>query len=223
MRSPLSLISLSSPVCRGRISYHEGTEQLPWSDPCRKPLSERRAKLRSSRSEKADKIDWSRAAIDASFVRALGGGERTGPSPVDRRKKGSKHHVLTDGHGVPLAATTTAANVNEVTQRRGLVEAIPPVRGKPGRPRRRPDRLYGDRGDDSEPERRWLRRRGIELFLARRGTQHGSGLGVYRWVVERTLSWLHAKRKLRVRTDRRTDIHQAFLSLACSLICLIFL
>ena len=156
-------------------------------------------------------------------MRALGGGERTGPSPVDRRKKGSKHHVLTDGHGVPLATATTAANVNEVTQLRGLVEAIPPVRGKPGRPRRRPDRLYGDRGYDSEPERRWLRRRGIEPFLARRGTEHGSGLGVYRWVVERTLSWLHAKRKLRVRTDRRTDIHQAFLSLACSLICLIFL
>ena len=101
----------------------------------------------------ADKIDWSRAAIDASFVRALGGGERTGPSPVDRRKKGSKHHILTDGHGVPLAATTTAANVKDVTQLRGLVEAIPPVRGKPGRPRRRPDRLYGDRGYDSEPER----------------------------------------------------------------------
>ena len=170
----------------------------------------------------ADKIDWSCAVIDASFVRALGGGERTGPSPVDRRKKGSKHHVLTDGQGVPLAAATTAANVNEVTQLRRLVEAIPPVRGKPGRPRHRPDRLYGDRGYDSEPERRWLRRRGSSRSW-RRGTEHGSGLGVYRWVVERTLSWLHAKRKLRVRTDRRTDIHQAFLSLACSLICLIFL
>ena len=141
---------------------------------------------------------------------------------MDRRKKGSKHHVLTDGQGVPLAATTTAANVNDVTQLRRLVEAIPPVRGKPGRPRRRPDRLYGDRGYDSEPERRWLRRRGIEPFLAH-GYGAWSGLGVYRWVVERTLSWLHAKRKLRIRTDRRADIHQAFLSLACSLICLIFL
>ena len=170
----------------------------------------------------ADKIDWSRTVIDASFVRALGGGERTGPSPVDRRKKGSKHHVLTDGQGVPLAAATTAANVNEVTQLRRLVEAIPPVHGKPGRPRHRPDRLYGDRGYDSEPERHGCD--GADRAVpARRGTEHGSGLGVYRWVVERTLSWLHAKRKLRVRTDRRTDIHQAFLSLACSLICLIFL
>ena len=87
---------------------------------------------------------------------------------MDRRKTGSKHHVLTDGHGVPLAATMTAANVNEVTQLWGLVEAIPSVRGKPGRPRRRPDRLYGDRGYDSEPERRWLRRHGIEPFLAAR-------------------------------------------------------
>jgi transposase len=171
----------------------------------------------------ADKIDWSRAAIDCSFARALGGGERTGPSPVDRRKKASKHHVIVDGHGIPLAAATTAANVNEVTQLRRLVRAIPPVRGKPGRPRRRPERLYGDRGYDSEPHRRWLRRRGIQPFLARRGAPHGSGLGVYRWVVERTLSWLHGKRKLRIRTERRGDIHDALLSLACSLICFSFL
>ena len=97
---------------------------------------------------------------------------------MDRRKKGSKHHVLTDGQGVPLVATTTAANVNEVTQLRGLVEAIPPVRGKPGRPRRRPDRLYGDRGYDSEPERRWLRRRGIEPFLRSAVRSMGAGWGL---------------------------------------------
>src|SRR5215467_1172415 len=44
----------------------------------------------------ADRIDWSRAAVDSRSLRALGGGEKTGPSPVDRRKKGSKHHVLVD-------------------------------------------------------------------------------------------------------------------------------
>ena len=171
----------------------------------------------------AAKSDWSRAVIDGSFARALGGGDRTGPSPVDRRKKGSKHHVLTDGRGAPLAAATTAANVNEVPQRRRLVEAIPPGRGKPGRPRRRPDRLDGDGGYDSEAERRWLRRRGIEPFLGKHRRAHGSGLGKYRWVVERTLAWLHGKRKLRIRTEWRGDIHDAFLSLACSLICFSFL
>src|SRR5262249_10502530 len=91
----------------------------------------------------ADKIDWSRAAVDSSFVRARGGGEKTGPSPVDRRKKGGKHHAVVDAHGIPLATTLSAANAPDVTQLEEVVEAIPEVRGKPGRPRRRPDELLG--------------------------------------------------------------------------------
>jgi transposase len=168
----------------------------------------------------ADRIDWSRAIIDSSFVRARGGGGKTGPSPVDRRKKGSKHTIITDAGGVPLAATTTAANVPDVVPMLGLVDAIPPVRGQPGRPRRRPRSLYGDRGFDAEPKRRQLRRRGIRPFLARRRTEHGSGLGKIRWVVERTLSWLHNYGRLRIRKDREPAIHQAFLTLACAMICL---
>jgi transposase len=171
----------------------------------------------------ADRIDWSRAAADASFVRALGGGEESGPSPTDRGKPGSKHHVLTDGRGIPLAATLTAANVNEVTQLLPLVDAVPPVAGKPGRPRRRPERLYTDRAYDSEAKRRELRRRGIEPFLPKQKAPHGSGLGVFRWVVERTLSWLHGFRKLRLRTDWNSEVQQAFLTLACSVICFRFL
>src|SRR4051794_26798974 len=49
----------------------------------------------------ADKIDWRRALIDSSFVRARGGGGKTGPSPVERRKKGSKHQGSTDAGGGP--------------------------------------------------------------------------------------------------------------------------
>ena len=64
----------------------------------------------------AGQIDWRRALIDASFAQAPEGGEDTGPNPTDRGKSGSKHHVLTDARGIPLAATVTAANVNEVTQ-----------------------------------------------------------------------------------------------------------
>jgi transposase len=63
----------------------------------------------------ADRIDWRRALIDASFAKAPEGGEDTGPNPTDRGKSGSKHHVMTDAQGIPLAATVTAANVNEVT------------------------------------------------------------------------------------------------------------
>ena len=96
---------------------------------------------------------------------------------------------------------------------------IPPVRGPLGRPRRRPVALYGDRAYDSQPHRDSLRALGIRPHLARRGEPHGSGLGRVRWVVERTLSWLHQNRRLRVRYERRADIHDAFLKLGCILIC----
>ncbi|WP_186257466.1 transposase, partial [Burkholderia gladioli] len=55
--------------------------------------------------------------------------------------------------------------------------------------------------------------------IARRGQPHGSGLGKVRWVVERTHAWMHHFRRLRIRFERRADIHEAFLKLGCSMIC----
>jgi len=167
----------------------------------------------------ADKIDWSRAVADSSFARALGGGEKTGPNPTDRRKLGSKHHILTDGHGIPLAALLTAANVNEVTMLLPLVDAVPPVGGKSGHPRQRPQRLYADRAYASKAKRQELRRRGIKPFIPEQRAPHGSGLGKVRWVVERTISWFHGFRKLRLRTDWQSEGHEALMALACALIC----
>src|SRR5215470_19290505 len=80
----------------------------------------------------ADQIDWARAAVDSASVRALGGGEETGPNPTDRGKKGSKHHAVVDAHGVPLSATVTAANTPDVTELLEVVDQIPEVRGHPG-------------------------------------------------------------------------------------------
>jgi transposase len=137
---------------------------------------------------RADKIDWSRAVVDSSSVRAVGGGEKTGPNPTDRRKLGSKHHVITDGQGVPLQAELSGANTHDLKHLLSLVTNIPAVRGKPGSPRSRPEAVYGDRAYDSQPHRELLRWLGLEPFLARRCTEHGTGLGTIRWVVERTLS-----------------------------------
>jgi len=171
----------------------------------------------------ADKIDWSRAAVDSSFCRALGGGEDAGRNPTDRGKLGSKHHAVVDGQGIPLSATVTAANVPDVKALLGVVDAIEPVPGKVGRPKRRPEVLYADRGYDSEPHREELRSRSIEPVIARRRTEHGSGLGVYRWVVERFFGWLRRFRKLRLRTDYYSANHHGLLKLACSIICLNYL
>jgi transposase len=88
-----------------------------------------------------------------------------------------------------------------------------------GRPCRRRGALQDDPRYDSQPhrDRRWARR--IVPVLAKRRTPHGSGLGVCRWMVERTIAWLHRFRRLTVRYERRADVHQAFLTLGCVLIC----
>ena len=195
-------------TCRVRLrDWHQAGV---WADLHRVLL----AKLRC-----ADKLDWSRAAVDSSKVRALNGGDETGPNPTDRGKMGSKHHVLTDAKGVPLAASLTAANRNDITQLIPLVEAVPPVRGKVGRPRQRPRKLYADRGYDGEEKRAALRERGIEPVIARRNEPHGSGLGVFRYVAEQCVAWLHGFKRLRIRYERTAFMHEAFLSLACCLIC----
>jgi len=99
------------------------------------------------------------------------------------------------------------------------VEAIPSIGGKPGAPLRKPGRVMGDRAYDSDEHRMTLSCRNIPTLIARRGVEHGSGLGVLRWPVERTISWLHHFKRLRVRYDRRDDIHEAFMDLGCCMIC----
>ncbi|WTS67515.1 IS5 family transposase [Streptomyces sp. NBC_00105] len=166
----------------------------------------------------AKKLDWSRAVIDSSHIRAARRGPKSGPSPVDRARPGSKHHLIVDGQGIPLAVSLTGGNRNDVTQLIPLLKKIPSVSGLVGRPRNRPDSLLGDRGYDHDKYRRLVWATGVKPVIARRGIPHGSGLGIHRWVVERTIAWLHGFRRLRIRWERRDDIHEAFLGLATCLI-----
>jgi transposase len=91
---------------------------------------------------------------------------------------------------------------------------VPAVRGRIGRPRRWPHTLIADRGYDHDKYRRLLWRRGVKPIIARRQTEHGSGLGRQRWVVQRTFAGCTtaAAAALRIRTGRR-DIHEGFLAL----------
>ena len=118
-----------------------------------------------------------------------------------------------------MAIRHTAANVNDVTMLETMVDAIPPLRGRRGRPRKRPAKLHADKAYDSRKARQALRRRHITPRIARRKIDSSQRLGRYRWVVERTLGWLNRFRRLKVRYERRADIHQAFLTLGCALIC----
>ncbi|MEU9788861.1 transposase, partial [Streptomyces phaeochromogenes] len=96
---------------------------------------------------------------------------------------------------------------------------VPPVAGRPGRPRHRPDSLLGDKGYDSNAHREQLRQRRILPVISRKGAPNIKGLGKLRYVVEQTFALLHQFKRLAVRWERRTELHDALVSLACGLIC----
>jgi transposase len=158
--------------------------------------------------------------IDTTQVRAFGGGAATGPSPVDRRKKGTKYTLLVDRGGVPLVIRAAPANQSDHLEILPTVISFPAIGGKPGRPRTHPRKLYADAGFDCEATRSILRWLGIEPHIRRRTGDHGSHLGRVRWVVERTISWVKGLRRMRIRYDRSATSIDAWTSIAGAVVCL---
>jgi hypothetical protein len=96
-----------------------------------------------------------------------GAWEKIVPTPTDRCKADSNHHVLTDANGIPLPRILTEANRHDVTQLLPLLDTIPPIGGKRGGPKRKPAVIQADRGYDSEPLRCQLACEGIDTDIGR--------------------------------------------------------
>jgi len=127
--------------------------------------------------------------------------------------------VLTDAGGVPLVVRTTPANVPDQQPLPALLEARPAVQGPRGRPRRNPGAIIGDRAYGTKRMIALVEGLGIDSLLAPRGDDtHGSGLGVLRYVVERTLACFSHFRRLRLCYERWGEHFQAFHDLAAALL-----
>lgn len=120
---------------------------------------------------------------------------------------------------MPLIALLTGANRHDSIVFDQLLDAVPRIRQPNGRRRMRPEKLHADKAYDIPRCRQALRRRHIRIRIARKGRDSSERLGRHRWVVERTLAWLNRFRRLTVRYERRADIHHAFLTLGCAMIC----
>ncbi|WP_438612766.1 IS5 family transposase [Kocuria sabuli] len=165
-------------------------------------------------------LDWSRASLDSVSGPSKKGGELTGPNPTDRGKLGTKYHLLVTADGLPLAVAITGANRHDSMLVEPILNGLAPVKGRGrGRPRRRPGKLHADKAYDNRRVRRYLRRRGITARIARIGVNSSERLGRYRWVVERTIAWLLAFRRLAVRYDRSAVTITAVATLAITIIC----
>ena len=153
-------------------------------------------------------------AADGCHTKAPCGGERAGPSPVDRRKGGLKRSVATEGNGIPLGITATGAHRHDspllaptlnaaISQLGGIV----------------PDErtCHLDAGYDSTVTRQLLDELGFDGQIARKGlpapVQAGS-----RWVIERTHAWMNGYGKLRRCTERNAKIVDFYLYLAAALV-----
>jgi len=126
---------------------------------------------------------------------------------------------VTERGGLPLAKALTGANRHDSMVFEELLDAIPPIKTPAGRRRKRPDKGHADKAYAIPRCRQALTQRHIKVRIARKGIDASQRLGRHRWVVERTLSWLSQYRRLTIRYERRADIHDAFLTLGCALIC----
>jgi len=146
-----------------------------------------------------------------------------------KRGKGTKWMVVVDGRGLPLGNYLHSASPAEVKLAETTLAAIRVGRRHhAGRPRQKPVRVIADKAYDSDPLRKRLQQRGIELICphkknrVRPATQDGRALRRYRrrWIVERTNAWLGNFRRLVVRYDRSLTIYGAFFHIACFMIVL---
>lgn len=118
-----------------------------------------------------------------------------------------------------MAKLLTGANRHDSAVFEELLDAVPPIKQPNGRRRKRPDKVHADKAYDIPRCRQALSHRHIRIRIARKGRDSSARLGRHRWVVERTLAWLSQHRRLTIRYERRADIHDAFLTLGCALIC----
>jgi transposase len=158
-------------------------------------------------------LDLQDLSVDGCITKAVCGGDKAGPSPVDRRKGGLKRSVACEGSGIPLGIVSTGANRHDSPLLEPTFEAAQAQVGP------LPEHVTShlDAGYDSGVTRSLLLRLGFEGIVSRKGIPAPIQVGK-RWVVERTHSWMNGYGKLRRLTDKNAAIVDFFLYLAAALV-----
>lgn len=168
-------------------------------------------------------LDLSQTNLDATFAPAKGGGAGVGKT---RKGKGTKIEIVSEANSLPLSLTLAEANQAEVTLALPTVDKIR-IPKRRGRPRKRPTRICADKGYDSMPLRRALRKRGIKSAILertskkqkrrKRGPKPHCPKVIYaqRYKVERTFAWLGNFRRTLIRWEKRFEAFKGFVTFAC--------
>jgi putative transposase len=168
-------------------------------------------------------IDWQWQSLDGVMTKAPFGGRATGANPTDRSKRGTKRSQLSEGHGLPIALVIDGANVHDTNLVALTLDAI--ILQRPRPTEQKPQHLCLDAGYAGERTENAVTGRGYIPHVRPRGEERinsgsrDANKRPRRWVVERLHSWLNRSRRLLVRWEKLSSTYEAFLHLACALIC----
>ena len=148
-------------------------------------------------------------------------GEKTGPNPTDRAKKGVKRSLLTEASGVPIGLAIDGANRHDCKMVEATIESIPVVRPQPTR--RKSQGMCLDKGYDSQEVRDLVKEFGYTAHIRARGEEaqaikREAGFKARRWVVERTHSWMNRFGRVLTRWEKKPENYLALLHLVCAVI-----
>jgi len=148
-------------------------------------------------------------------------GEKTGPNPTDRAKKGVKRSLLTEGSGVPVGLAIDGANRHDCKMAKPTIKSIPVKRPKPTK--RKKQGMCLDKGYDSGEVRDLVEAFGYTAHIRSRGedaqaVKHEAGFKARRWVVERTHSWMNRFRRVLTRWEKKPENYLALLHFVCAII-----
>jgi transposase len=124
--------------------------------------------------------------------------------------------ICVDANGIPIGIGTESASRHEVV----LIE---PLLDNLALQNRQPARVIYDKAADSDKLRKRLAERKIDLICPHKKDrvspplQDGRKLRRYRrrWIVERTIAWLHNYRRIVTRWERHDYLYESFVILGC--------
>ena len=174
-------------------------------------------------------IDWEWLAVDGAMTKAPFGAAATaeaegiGRNPTDRGKHGTKRSMVSEGHGLPLAVVIAGANRTDMKLLAATLDAL--ILERPTPTPEQPQGVCLDKGYDYDTIRDQLDARGYTPHIRPIGEETVFARSLdpspqpRRWVVERLHSWLNRSRRLLVRWEKLKVTYQAFVHLACALLC----
>ena len=136
-------------------------------------------------------------------------------------KKGTKRHILVDGHGVPLSIVVTGANRHDVSQLQAVLKqkTVSPVMAD------LQENLCADAGYAGAGPEADMRAAGYQPHVRPRGEERrekvrNPAYRARRWVVEVCHAWFNKFRKLLVRYEKLHSTYMALMHLAAAIIAL---